>query len=113
MDGFEVCRRLKKNSRTAHIPVLLITALSIAGSALWGLKPERMIFSHKPVDMQDLLCVSPCRSCQSLFDQLQAEREKSDRLLLNILPKAVASRMKEEKSPSPTNIRMPACWWPI
>jgi len=35
MDGFEVCRGLKKNSRTAHIPVLLITALPIAGSALW------------------------------------------------------------------------------
>src|SRR5207247_1340942 len=28
MDGFEVCRRLKANPRTAPIPVLMVTALS-------------------------------------------------------------------------------------
>ena len=28
MDGFEVCRRLKKDPRTAHIPILIVTALS-------------------------------------------------------------------------------------
>src|SRR5258706_11345341 len=28
MDGFEVCRRLRKDAPTAHIPILMITALS-------------------------------------------------------------------------------------
>ena len=28
MDGFEVCRRLKANPRTADIPVVMVTALS-------------------------------------------------------------------------------------
>src|SRR4051812_40337913 len=28
MDGFELCRRLKQSPRTAHVPILLVTALS-------------------------------------------------------------------------------------
>jgi len=96
MDGFEVCRRLKKNSRTAHIPVLLITALSDRRERLMGIEAGANDFLNKPVDMQDLLLrVANAAHAKALFDQLQAEREKSDRLLLNILPKAVASRMKE------------------
>ena len=27
MDGFEVCRRIKANPRTAHVPVVMVTAL--------------------------------------------------------------------------------------
>lgn len=27
MDGFEVCERLKANPKTAHIPVVMVTAL--------------------------------------------------------------------------------------
>src|SRR3972149_4500728 len=27
MDGYEVCARLKQNPKTAHIPVLMVTAL--------------------------------------------------------------------------------------
>src|SRR6266478_8842388 len=95
MDGFEVCRRLKKNSRTAHIPVLLITALSERKERLMGIEAGANDFLHKPVDMQDLLLrVANAAHTKALFDQLQAEREKSDSLLLNILPKAVARRMK-------------------
>src|SRR6202040_930251 len=28
MDGFEVCRRLKTDAKTAHLPILMVTALS-------------------------------------------------------------------------------------
>lgn len=30
MDGFEVCRKIKENVATAHIPVVMVTALSDA-----------------------------------------------------------------------------------
>ena len=95
MDGFEVCRRLKNNSATAPIPILLVTALSERKERLMGIEAGANDFLNKPVDIADLLLrVANAAHSKALFDQLQAEREKSDRLLLNILPKAIARRMK-------------------
>src|SRR4051812_20912982 len=37
MDGFEVCRRLKSNPRTAAIPVVMVTALSDTEDRVKGL----------------------------------------------------------------------------
>ena len=41
MDGFEVCRRLKSNPRTHHVPVVMITALDQAGDRIRGRPCER------------------------------------------------------------------------
>src|SRR6266516_3354020 len=38
MDGFEVCRRLKADSRTAQIPVIIITALDQPADRVAGLE---------------------------------------------------------------------------
>src|SRR5260370_19729014 len=38
MDGFEVCRRLKTNPTTAHLPVVIITALDQPADRLRGLE---------------------------------------------------------------------------
>src|SRR6266850_2258932 len=38
MDGFEVCRRLKANPRTADVPVVMVTALSDVANRLRGLE---------------------------------------------------------------------------
>ncbi len=96
MDGFEVCRRLKKNPATASIPVLLITALSERQERLMGIAAGANDFLNKPVDIQDvILRVGNAVQSKRLFDELQAERRNSERLLLNILPARIAQRMKE------------------
>ncbi|HEU0157613.1 MAG TPA: response regulator, partial [Stellaceae bacterium] len=50
MDGFEVCRRLKANPRTADIPIVLVTALSDTANRLRGLEAGADEFLTKPVN---------------------------------------------------------------
>ncbi len=96
MDGFEVCRRLKTDSRTAHIPVLMVTALSDRKERLMGIAAGANDFLNKPVDVLDVtLRVGNAIHAKKLHDQLLVEKEKSEHLLLNILPKPVAERMKK------------------
>jgi adenylate cyclase len=96
MDGFEVCRRLKKDQQTAPIPILMVTALSERKERLMGIEAGANDFLNKPVDYQDVtLRVTNAIYTKHLFDRLQAEQEKSERLLLNILPAPIAQRMKQ------------------
>ena len=50
MDGYEVCRRLKAQPGTAHIPVVMITALTDQAERVRGLEAGADDFLSKPVD---------------------------------------------------------------
>jgi class 3 adenylate cyclase len=95
MDGFEVCRRLKENRKTAHVPILMLTALSERKERLTGIAAGANDFLTKPIDIHDvILRVRNAVETKKLHDQLQAEREKSEQLLRNMLPQRVVERMK-------------------
>lgn len=50
MDGFEVCKRLKSNPKTHHIPVVMVTALDQPSDKVQGLENGADDFLTKPVD---------------------------------------------------------------
>lgn len=60
MDGFEVCRRLKADTATRHIPVVMVTALDQREDRVSGLECGADDFLTKPVD--DLTLFARVRS---------------------------------------------------
>ena len=50
MDGFEVCRRLKHDPDTRHVPVVMVTALSELSDRVRGLEAGAEDFLSKPVN---------------------------------------------------------------
>ncbi|KKC38870.1 response regulator PleD [Devosia epidermidihirudinis] len=73
MDGFEVCRRLKADPKTHHLPVLMVTALDQASDRVKGLEVGADDFLTKPVDdMQLMARVKSLVRLKSLTDELRA-----------------------------------------
>ena len=60
MDGFEVCRRLKANPATHHIPVVMVTALDQPSDRVKGLEAGADDFLTKPVS--DVALIARVRS---------------------------------------------------
>lgn len=73
MDGFEVCRRIKANPRTQHVPVVMITALDQPSDRVNGLESGADDFLTKPVDDVQLMArVKSLSRLKSLTDELRA-----------------------------------------
>jgi two-component system, cell cycle response regulator len=97
MDGFEVCRRLKTTSGSAHLPIVLITALDRPADRVRGLEAGADDFLTKPVDgialiarvrslvrlkfSIDELCARAAHGAESgMMDQAEAlKRDPSER----------------------------------
>jgi len=64
MDGFEVCRRLKTNPATHHIPVVMVTALDQPSDRVRGLEAGADDFLTKPIS--ELALIARVRSLARL-----------------------------------------------
>ncbi len=72
MSGFEVCRRLKNDPKTAEIPVIMVTALGELGDIEHAIECGTDDFLSKPVNKLELLTrVRTMLKLKHLTDRLE------------------------------------------
>lgn len=72
VDGVEVCRRIKENPLTTHIPVLMVTGQTDRKDRLRAIEAGANDFIVKPPDAEEvLLRVRNAVYGKQLYDQLQ------------------------------------------
>jgi two-component system sensor histidine kinase/response regulator len=80
VDGFQVCERLKKNDRTFHIPVIMITALKELKDKIRALEAGADDFISKPFDSVELLArVKSLLRLKFYYDELIKRNKELER----------------------------------
>ncbi len=103
MDGFEVCRRLKSNPSTQHIPVVMVTALDQASDRIKGLEAGADDFLTKPVS--DLALIARVRSLVRLKMMTDELRMRA------VTSKEIGIENPGARGSSRYWPRMPDCCW--
>jgi two-component system, cell cycle response regulator len=81
IDGIEVCRRLKANPVTQHIPVVMVTALDQLEDRVRGLEAGADDFLTKPVNDVSLFCrIRSLVRLKMLSDELRARAKSSENM---------------------------------
>lgn len=109
MDGFQVLSRLKANSNTRDIPVIVISAMSDMNSVVKGISIGAEDYLPKPFDpvllkarISSSLEKKVWRDREKLYlQQIQAEKQRVDELLHVILPEEVITELKATNQVSP------------
>jgi signal transduction histidine kinase/DNA-binding response OmpR family regulator/ligand-binding sensor domain-containing protein len=107
MDGLEVCRQLKENVQTCHIPVILLTALNESEKQIDGFKTGADAFITKPFNENILLAQvdSILLSRKKLKESFSASEDilkngtaffSSNRLLLEKATRFVEKHLNDE-----------------
>jgi len=96
MNGFEVCEKLKADEKTAHIPVIFVTALTDEEDEERGFKLGAVDFVRKPFS---LLIIKARLKIQLELKQRRDKLEKRGQGLLELnkkLKNEIVSRKKTE-----------------
>lgn len=100
LDGFQVMEGLKKIETGGYLPVLVITAQP--DHKLQALRAGAKDFISKPFELAEVLMrvhnMLEVRllhlGTKNLYERIAAEQKISEQLLLNVLPHAIAERLK-------------------
>jgi len=74
MNGYETCKKIKSNTKTKHIPVIMTTSMDSQDSKLKGIEAGANEFLAKPLDHAELLLrvknILPSRDYEDVFTYL-------------------------------------------
>jgi len=91
MDGLELCKRIKSDLRTSHIPIIILTAKSTEESTIQGLETGADVYLSKPFNINILTA-----QIKALLDsQLKLKQNFSRQLILQ--PKDVTFTSIDER----------------
>jgi adenylate cyclase len=107
LNGYEVLTELKADIRFRHIPVIVVSALDEIDSVVRCIEAGAEDYLSKPFDPvllrarigASLEKVQLRESEQAAVAQLKAEKERSETLLRNILPRSIIPRMHRGETP--------------
>ncbi len=94
MDGFEVCRRLKTDPATAHIPVVMVTALDQPADRVRGLDAGADDFLTKPVD--EIALIARVRSLSRLKQSVDELRTRAMTSAALGVPNSLVTAIQDE-----------------
>ena len=106
VNGMDLLKKLKHNNNTYHIPVIILSALDEIDTIVECISMGADDFLIKPVN-RILLHARLNNALEKKYfhdkeikyqKQIKIEQEKSDKLLLNILPESIAKRLKNGES---------------
>ena len=99
MDGFEVCRRLKSAPATAHLPVVMVTALDQPADRVRGLEAGADDFLTKPIDEVALIArVRSLARLKVVIDELRSRA--STTVVLGTIESSAAFYLEEGRKGS-------------
>ena len=74
MDGYDVCRAIRSDPKTAILPVVMVTALEPVKERIKGLEAGADDFLTKPINVPELLArVRSLLRIKSLYDTIEAQ----------------------------------------
>lgn len=103
MDGYETLQAIKGDRRWRNVPIVVVSSLDDLSSVVRCIELGAEDYIFKPFDKQ-LLEARVNASLQkkqwhdqekAYLEQLEQERQKSEMLLLNILPAPISKRLKQ------------------
>lgn len=82
-DGFELCEAVKKDSKTSHIPIVMLTAKAGQENKMQGLQEGADAYLTKPFDVDELLI--RMKNLISVRERLWEKLSKTDGILIDNL----------------------------
>lgn len=85
INGYDVCKEIKSNKKTLHIPIVMVTALTEKSEKIKAIDAGADDFLSKPVDINELNArVKSLLRIKYFYDSLVEEQKRLQEIITNL-----------------------------